>query len=213
MPSVNRIRWGAPRVHGELLKLGFSVAQSTVSRYMPRKRPAPDEAVRQRWRTFLANHLGQAAGIDFFLIPTLTFRLLFGFVVLSHDRRRIVHFGVTEHPSGEWTRRHLLEAFPYESAPRFLHRDRDSIYDRSFRAAVKAIGIDDVPSAPGRPGKTRSPKESSARFAASCSTTSSSSGNLTRAECSERTSSTTTLRAAISRSTRTRRPPTRSPRP
>ena len=143
--------WGAPRIHGELLKLGFAVAQSTVSKYLPRKRRPPDEAVRQRWRTFLTNHLSQAAGIDFFLIPTLTFRLLYGFVVLSHDRRRILHLAVTEHPTGEWTKRQLLEAFPWDSAPRFLHRDRDSIYDSEVRAAVKALGIDDVPSAPRSP--------------------------------------------------------------
>jgi len=143
--------WGAPRIHGELLKLGFAIAQSTVSKYLPRKRRPPDEAVRQRWRTFLANHLPQAAGIDFFVIPTLTFTLLYGFVVLGHGRRRILHLAVTEHPTGEWTRRHLLEAFPWDTAPRFLHRDRDSIYDGEFRAAVKALGIDDVPSAPRSP--------------------------------------------------------------
>ena len=143
--------WGAPRVHGELLKLGFVVAQSTVSKYLPRKRRPPDEGVRQRWQTFLKNHLPEAAGIDFFVIPTLTFRLLYGLVVLDQGRRRILHFGVTEHPTGEWVKRQLFEAFPYDSAPRYLHRDRDSIYDCRFRAAVKALGIEDVPSAPRCP--------------------------------------------------------------
>jgi putative transposase len=100
--------WGAPRIHGELLKLGIAVAQSTVAKYLSRPRKPPS----QTWRTFLTNHLVQTAAIDFFTVPTATFRVLFVFVVLSHERRRVVHFGVTEHPTQEWTRQQMREAFP-----------------------------------------------------------------------------------------------------
>ena len=102
--------WGAPRIHGELLKLGIAVAQSTVARYLPRPRKPPS----QTWRTFLTNHLAQTAAIDFFTVPTATFRVLFVFVVLSQERRRVVHFGVTEHPTQEWTMQQMREAFPWD---------------------------------------------------------------------------------------------------
>jgi transposase InsO family protein len=143
--------WGAPRIHGELLKLGFTVAQSTVSKYLPRRRRPPSELVRQRWRTFLENHLGEAASIDFFVIPTLSFRLLFGFVVLSHARRRLLHVAVTGHPTAEWTRQQLRDAFPFDEAPRFLHRDRDGVYGGGFAAFARSLGCEDVPSAPRSP--------------------------------------------------------------
>ncbi len=143
--------WGAPRIHGELLKLGFAVAQSTVSKYLPRRRRSPGEAVRQRWRSFLENHLAEAASIDFFVIPTLSFRLLFGFVVLSHARRRLLHVAVTAHPTAEWTRQQLRQAFPFDSAPRFLHRDRDAAYGGDFAAFATSLGCEDVPSAPRSP--------------------------------------------------------------
>src|SRR5438105_11736048 len=100
--------WGAPRIHGELLKLGIAVAPSTVARYLPRPRKPPS----QTWLTFLTNHLAQTAAIDFFTVPTATFRVLFVFLVLSHDRRRVVHFGMTEHPTQEWTMLQMREAFP-----------------------------------------------------------------------------------------------------
>ena len=102
--------WGAPRIHGELLKLGFDVSERTISRLMPRRRTPPS----QTWRTFLENHLGSTVAIDFFSVPTLTCRILFVFVLLAHDRRRILHVNVTHHPTSAWTRQQLREAFPFD---------------------------------------------------------------------------------------------------
>ena len=128
--------WGAPRIHGELLKLGIAVTKSTVARYLPRPRKPPS----QTWRTFLTNHLAQTAAIDFFTVPAVTFRVLFVFVVLSHKRRRVVHFGVTEHATQEWTMQRLREAFPWDEAPRYVLRDRDAIYGRDFSAMTRDMG-------------------------------------------------------------------------
>jgi hypothetical protein len=114
---------GCARIHGELLKLGIAVAQSTVARYLPRPRKPPS----QTWRTFLTNHLAQTAAVDFLTVPTATFRVLFVFVVLAHERRRVVHFGVAEHPTQEWTMQQMREAFPWDQAPRYVLRDRDAI--------------------------------------------------------------------------------------
>jgi len=139
--------WGAPRIHGELLKLGIEVAQSTVAKYLRRRGKPPS----QTWQTFLTNHVEQMASIDFFTVPTATFRILFVFVVLSHARRRVVHFHVTEHPTLEWTMRQLREAFPWDQAPRYLLRDRDAIYGRDFAAMTKAIGMEEVLTAPRAP--------------------------------------------------------------
>jgi hypothetical protein len=125
--------WGAPRIHGELLKLGIAVAQSTVARYLPRPRKPPS----QTWRTFLTNHLAQTAAIDFFTVPTATFRVLFVFVVLAQERRRVLHFGVTEHPTQEWTMQQMREAFPWDQAPRYVLRDRDAIYGTDFAAMTR----------------------------------------------------------------------------
>ncbi len=132
--------WGAPRIQSELSLLGYTVAESTVARYMTRGRKPPS----QTWRNFLKNHVGQIAAIDFFTAPTVTFRVLFCFIVLSHDRRRVIHFNVTEHPTAEWAARQIVEAFPYDEAPRFLLRDRDSIYGEYFRRRVKHMGIEEV---------------------------------------------------------------------
>ena len=107
--------WGAPRIHGELLKLGIQVAPSTVGKYLRQRRNPPS----QTWRTFLTNHMKQMVSMDFFTVPTATFRVLFVFIVLSHDRRRVMHFNVTDHPSEEWTAQQIREAFPWE-APRYL---------------------------------------------------------------------------------------------
>ncbi len=142
--------WGAPRIHGELLKLGFRVAQSTVAVCMP-SQPRPRKPPSQTWRSFLRNHLFQAAAMDFFVIPTVTFRLLYGFVVLGHGRRRILHVAVTAHPTAAWTAQQLREAFPWDAAPRFLHRDRDGAYGADVLRAMQAMGIEDVPSAPHSP--------------------------------------------------------------
>lgn len=139
--------WGAPRIHGELLKLGIEVAQSTVATYLGRQRKPPS----QPWRTFLANHAEQMASIDFFTVPTATFRILFVFVVLSHARRRVVHFRVTEHPTKEWTMQQLREAFPWDQTPRYLVRDRDTIYGQDFAAITKGMGMEEVVTAPRAP--------------------------------------------------------------
>jgi len=114
--------WGAPRVHGELLKLGIEVSETTVSKYMIKHQRPPS----QNWRTFLQNHAKELIALDFFTVPTATFRVLFVLVILSHDRRRILHFNVTEHPTAAWTARQLLEACGTDNAPRFLVRDRDA---------------------------------------------------------------------------------------
>ena len=122
--SVANPLWGAPRIHGELAMLGIDVAQSTVSKYMVRGRRPPS----QSWRTFLSNHTDGIASLDLFVVPTLSFKLLFGLVVLGHKRRRLVHVAVTANPTAEWLARQVTEAFPWETAPSYLIRDRDSSY-------------------------------------------------------------------------------------
>ncbi len=139
--------WGAPRVHGELLKLGIEVSETTVSKYMIKHRGPPS----QNWRTFLQNHANELIALDFFTVPTATFRVLFVLVILSHDRRRILHFNVTEHPTAAWTARQLLEACGTGNTPRFLIRDRDAIYGKTFRRQVTALKIQDVPTPPRSP--------------------------------------------------------------
>ena len=115
---------GAPRIHGELLKLGIEVCQGTVAKYMVRHRRPPS----QTWRTFLANHIGQLMAADFFVVPTATCRLLFVLVILAHERRRVVHVAVSDHPTAAWTAQHLRKAFPWDEAPRYLLRDRDHAF-------------------------------------------------------------------------------------
>jgi transposase InsO family protein len=146
MESAN-IGWGAPRIHGELRKLGIEVSQATVSKYMKHPRKPPS----QTWRTFFVNHANCLAEIDFFTVPTATFRILYGFIVLSHDRRQIVHFNVTEHPTAQWTAQQIVEAFPFDSAPGYLLRDRDCTYGDAVRRRIKSLGIEDVPTAPRSP--------------------------------------------------------------
>jgi putative transposase len=139
--------WGAPRIHGELLKLGVDIGETSVSKYLVRSRKPPS----QTWRTFLENHLQSLVSVDFFAVPTIRFQILYVFLVLAHERRRIVHFAVTAHPTAEWTAHQLREAFPWESAPRYLLRDRDRIFGHEFVAQVKAIGIEQVLSTPRSP--------------------------------------------------------------
>jgi transposase InsO family protein len=139
--------WGAPRIHGELLKLGFTVSERTISRLMPRRRTSPS----QTWRTFLGNHLGSTVAIDFFAVPTLTCRILFVFVVLAHDRRRILHVNVTQHPTSAWTRQQLREAFPSDANARFLLHDRDTTFDAEFGRALEALDLRAVRTAPRSP--------------------------------------------------------------
>jgi putative transposase len=138
--SMANPRWGAPRIHGELLKLGVEVSQATVAKYIVRHRRPPS----QTWCTFLKNHMTTMVSADFFVVPTITFRLLFVFVILSHDRRRPIHFAVTTNPTSEWTAHQLVEAFPWDSAPRYLLRDRDGIYGDVFGDAAQSLGIREV---------------------------------------------------------------------
>ena len=146
MAAANPL-WGAPRIHGELLKLGFHVAERTVSRLIPKRRTPPS----QTWRTFLTNHVSDLVSLDFFTVPTARLRVLFVFVVLAHDRRRVLNFNVTEHPSAAWTAQQIVDAFPNDSAPSYLLRDRDSIYGEVFRRRVTGMGISEVLTAPQSP--------------------------------------------------------------
>jgi transposase InsO family protein len=139
--------WGAPRIHGELLKPGIDIGETSVSQYMLRHRKPPS----QTWRTFLDNHLNSLVSVDFFTVPTIRFQILYVFLVLAHDRRRVVHFAVTAHPTAEWTAQPLREAFPRDTAPRYLLRDRDRIFGQDFVDQVKAMGIKQVLSAPRSP--------------------------------------------------------------
>jgi transposase InsO family protein len=140
--------WGAPRIHGELLKLGLTVSQATVSKYMLRPRRPPSQA----WRALLKNHAPDLMALDFFTVPTATFRVLFVLVLLSHGRRRLVHFNVTEHPTAEWTARQLLEACGVEEeAPRYLIRDRDQVYGERFSRQAETLDIREAVIAPRSP--------------------------------------------------------------
>ena len=146
MSAVNST-WVSPRIAGELAKIGITVAKSTVEKYMIRRRKPPSAI----WRAFLKNHMKELVSVDFFVVPTVTFRVLFVFVVLSHQRRRVLHFNVTEHPTATWAAQQIIEAFPYDTAPRFLLRDRDGVYGRVFRDRVASLEIEEVLTAPRSP--------------------------------------------------------------
>ena len=139
--------WGAPRIHGELLKLGIDVGQTSVGKYMVRLRKPPS----QTWRTFLDNHVKTLVSVDFFTVPTIRFQILYVFLVLAHDRRRVLHFNVTAHPTAEWTGQQLRETFPFDQIPRYLLRDRDGIFGDDFTRQVKDLEIEEVLSAPRSP--------------------------------------------------------------
>jgi putative transposase len=139
--------WGAPRIHGELLKLGITIGETSVSKYMIRQRKPPS----QTWRTFLDNHIQQLVSADFFTVPTIRFQVLYVFLVLAHERRRILHFRVTAHPTAEWTAQQLRNAFPWDSAPRYLLRDRDRIFGDDFTRQVQDMGMQELLSAPRSP--------------------------------------------------------------
>ena len=139
--------WGAPRIVSELALLGHDVAQQTVAKYMVRHRKPPS----QTWQTFLDNHVPDIAACDFFTIPTVTFRVLYVFVILRHNRRQVVHFNVTANPYAQWTAQQVINAFPYQEAPRFLLRDRDGIYGDYFTKRIESMGIEEVPIAPRSP--------------------------------------------------------------
>jgi transposase InsO family protein len=139
--------WGAPRIHGELLKLGIDIGQTSVGKYMARRRRPPS----QGWKTFLLNHADGITSIDMFVVPTISFRLLYGLLVLRHDRRRILWLGVTAHPTAERIARQVTEARAWESAPQYLIRDRDRVYGEAFTRRIRAMGIRDRPTAPRSP--------------------------------------------------------------
>jgi transposase InsO family protein len=145
MSAANPL-WGAPRIHGELLKLGISVSQSTVATYM-RRHPRPPS---QTWRTFLANHASQIMAADLFVVPTISFRLLFVLIILAHDRRRIVHVGVTEHPTAAWTAQQLRNAFSDNEAPRYLLHDRDTVF-ADVATTIAGMNMQTVRTAPRSP--------------------------------------------------------------
>jgi transposase InsO family protein len=145
--SVENPLWGAPRIHGELLKLGFSVAQSSVTKHMVKRRGPPS----QGWRTFLRNHAPDIAAIDLFVVATIGFDLLYGFVIVRLDRRELIWINVTSHPTAEWIARQMTEAFPWNEAPRYLIRDRDCIYGAVVTRRMRAMGIRDKPTAPASP--------------------------------------------------------------
>ncbi len=144
-------RWGAPRVHGELQMLGIPVTQTTVAKYMGRQGKPP----RQTWRTFLNNHVKDLVSIDFFTVPTATFRILYVLVVLRHDRRRVVHFNAAEHPTAQRITQQVVEAFPFDTALRYLLREHDAIYGSQFQRRVHSLGIDDVLIAPRSPWQSQ----------------------------------------------------------
>src|SRR6202011_550064 len=135
--------WGAPRLHGELLKLGIEVGQTTVAKYMARGRRPPS----QGWKTFLHNHADGIASMDLFVVPTISFRLLDGLLIMDHDRRQILWLGVTAHPTAEWISRQLTEAYGWKVAPRYIIRDRDAVYGDVFIRRLRAMGIRDRPTA------------------------------------------------------------------
>ena len=139
--------WGAPRIHGELLKLGIDVSQATVGRHLPRRPKAPSPT----WRSFLRNHMTAIAAVDMFMVATVTFKLLYAVIVLSHHRRRVIHFEVTQNPSQAWLARQITEAFPWDTAPRYLLRDRDTSYGICFQNRARAMGIEEVLTAPRSP--------------------------------------------------------------
>jgi len=145
--SIENPLWGAPRIHGELLKLGFEVAQSSVAKYMVKRGGPPG----QGWRTFLRNHAPDIAAMDLFVVPTIGFSLLYAFVIVRLDRRDLVWTNVTTNPTAEWIARQLTEAFPWSTAPRYLVRDRDRTYGSIVPRRLRAMGIRDKPIAPASP--------------------------------------------------------------
>src|SRR5271167_1828507 len=145
--SIANPLWGAPRIHGELLKLGIDVGQTSVAKYTAKPRRPPS----QGWRTFLRNHADGIASMDLFVVPTISFRLLYGLLILQHGRRRILWLGVTAHPTAEWIARQLTEAYGWTAAPRYIVRDRDAAYGDIFIRRVLAMGIRDRPTAARSP--------------------------------------------------------------
>jgi len=145
--SIANPLWGAPRIHGELLKLGIDIGQTSVAKYIARRRSPPS----QGWKTFLHNHADDIAAMDMFVVPTISFRLLFGLLIVGHGRRQILWFGVTAHPNAEWISNQIMEACGWEQAPRYLIRDRDGAYGEVFIRRLRSMGIRDRPTSPRSP--------------------------------------------------------------
>jgi len=145
--SIANPLWGAPRIHGELLKLGIDIGQTSVAKYMARRRGPPS----QGWKTFLNNHADGIAAMDLFVVPTISFRLLYGLLIMAHGRRQILWFGVTSHPTAEWMANQLTEACGWEQAPRYLIRDRDGVFGELFVRRLRSMGIRDRPTSPRSP--------------------------------------------------------------
>jgi len=143
LSSANPL-WGAPRIHGELLKLGIEISERSVSGIIRRNSPKPPS---QTWKTFIKNHMPDMVAVDFLVVPTIRFKMLFVFVVLSHDRRKVIHFNVTTNPTTQWTAQQITEAFPWDTAPRYLLRDRDIIFGDLFQRRVCSMGIEEVKTA------------------------------------------------------------------
>ena len=139
--------WGSPRIVGELRKVGIEVTKSTVEKYQirPPKPPSPT------WKAFLTNHVQDLVALDFFVVPTVTHKVLFVLLILAHERRRVVHFNITEHPTAQWTAQQVVDAFPWDETPRYLLRDRDRVYSTSFWQRVQYMGIEEVVIAPRSP--------------------------------------------------------------
>ena len=147
--SVANPLWGAPRIHGELLKLGIDIGQTSIAKYMARRRGPPS----QGWKTFLRNHADGIAAMDLFVVPTVGFRLLYGLLIMGHGRRQILWLGVTAQPTAEWIANQLTAACGWEQVPRYLIRDRDACYGRLFVRRVRSLGIRDHPTSRGRLGR------------------------------------------------------------
>src|SRR5882724_62061 len=145
--SIANPLWGAPRIHGELLKLGIDIGQTSVAKYMAKRRGPPS----QGWKTFLNNHADGIAAMDLFVVPTISFRLLYGLLIMGHGRRQILWFGVTSHPTAEWMANQLTEACGWEQAPRYLIRDRDRVFGELFVRRLRSMGIRDRPTSPRSP--------------------------------------------------------------
>jgi len=138
--SLENPTWGAPRINSELLLLGYDIVEATISKYMPKTLQPPS----QNWKTFLNNHVHQLASIDFFTVPTATFRILYCFIVLRHEKRKIVHFNITTNPTSLWTAQQIKEAFPFDKPLNIYSETRDAIYGHVFQQTVNNIGIKEV---------------------------------------------------------------------
>ena len=147
MMSEANVCWGSPRIVGELRKIGIDVAKSTVEKYRVHSRKPASPT----WKSFLNNHAKDMVSIDFLVVPTVRFRMLHVLVILSHHRRQVVHFNVTAQPTAHWTGQQIIEAFPFDSAPKYLIRDRDSIYGSQFRKRLKSMDIDEILTTPRSP--------------------------------------------------------------